>query len=142
LDIKCGGGYVVAPPSKHPDGEYTVEVPADVAPAPPWLLEMIGEQTTGRPRAEAVDDEALLAPGDTPEERVRWTRDAVRAIPNDSVYFSRGKWIGMAHAIRNACGVEADAEAFEIFDEFCQRWEDGYCDPEETRSRAQLRVSR
>jgi hypothetical protein len=133
LDIKCRGGYVVAPPSKHPDGEYTVEATAEVAPAPPWLLEILEEQRTGRPREAAVDDEALLAPGDTPEERVRWTRDAVKAIPNDSVYLSRGKWIGMAYAIRNACGGEAEAEALEIFEEFSQGWKDGYCDPEETR---------
>ena len=47
IDVRGTGGYVVAPPSRHPDGGwYAWEVTGhpedqDVADAPPWLLELV-----------------------------------------------------------------------------------------------------
>lgn len=47
LDVRCDGGYVIAPPSSHPSGgAYAWEIlhdPEDtpLAPVPPWLLGML-----------------------------------------------------------------------------------------------------
>jgi hypothetical protein len=62
LDIKADGGYVVSPPSRHPDGgEYVWEVSGHpdettLAPLPSWLVERL--RTT---RRERVDVAATLA---------------------------------------------------------------------------------
>ncbi len=41
LDLKAAGGYVVAPPSLHPQGQYVTENRARIAPAPEWLLSRV-----------------------------------------------------------------------------------------------------
>ena len=50
---------------------------------------------------------SLWAPGDTPEERVRWTSEVVSAIPNEGDFDDRNKWVGIAYALRAACGPDA-----------------------------------
>lgn len=41
VDIKCDGGYVIAPPSNHKSGApYRVENDLEIADAPPWLVAM------------------------------------------------------------------------------------------------------
>ena len=39
MDVRADGGYVVAPPSSTPAGEYQVLNDADPLPAPAWLIE-------------------------------------------------------------------------------------------------------
>lgn len=42
LDIRCDGGYVVAPPSIHPSGDrYTVHTRAPMVEPPSWLLALL-----------------------------------------------------------------------------------------------------
>lgn len=63
LDLKGAGGYVVAPPSVHPNGRsYTWEVgghPDDVpiAPAPRWLLDLAGPAGAAQPDGSIVAGE-------------------------------------------------------------------------------------
>lgn len=58
IDIRAPGGYVVAPPSVHPNGSvYRWEVPLQrnrIAQAPEWLLGDLGESSS-RPRKSADD---------------------------------------------------------------------------------------
>lgn len=58
LDIRGDGGYVVIPPSIHPNSEQYVCVDPDepIADAPEWLLEMIArnEQPAVRPRRAEI----------------------------------------------------------------------------------------
>jgi hypothetical protein len=135
VDLKGEGGYVVAPPSFHPCGEpYEVVQEGEVCEMPEWLVDSLGKE---HDLAEATDPSPerlrhLAAPGGTPEERIRWTREAVAAIPHDHRFDDRNDWVGMAHAIRVSCGLNAEEEGFEIFDEFSERWEGPY-DPAETR---------
>jgi hypothetical protein len=49
IDTRGEGGYVVAPPSIHPNGHaYTWEVECDPAPLPAWLAELLRPQENGR----------------------------------------------------------------------------------------------
>lgn len=50
VDVRSAGGYVIAPGSVLPAGQYTVRDARDVAPAPAWLIEACGQ-----PRAKAAD---------------------------------------------------------------------------------------
>jgi hypothetical protein len=63
LDIRADGGYVIAPPSIHPDGgsyEWDCASPNEMAIAPQWLLAFAGDRdgvlkpaSTGRARRSA-----------------------------------------------------------------------------------------
>lgn len=58
LDLKADGGYVVAPPSVHPNGEtYQWIIPPEegFAECPDWLLEAVGERST-RPSVGPLDE--------------------------------------------------------------------------------------
>jgi len=61
LDLKANGGYIIAPPSIHPSGRAygwdAAHHPEDVelAPAPAWLLNLIGQATRSGP-APAVGE--------------------------------------------------------------------------------------
>jgi hypothetical protein len=41
IDIRGEGGYVVVPPSEILMGAYTVEISADLAPIPEWMVELL-----------------------------------------------------------------------------------------------------
>jgi hypothetical protein len=48
VDVRGDGGYVLAPPSLHPDGKryaWSVDSASAVAAAPPWLLERVAAPT-------------------------------------------------------------------------------------------------
>jgi len=55
VDIRGAGGYVVAPPSVHPDGpEYTaVDTSCPVSPAPAWLLALLLQDQPNTVEAKA-----------------------------------------------------------------------------------------
>lgn len=56
IDIKSTGGYIVAPPSVHPEGGvYEWLNDEDPAPAPDWLLELIVVQTEPEERRREPD---------------------------------------------------------------------------------------
>jgi hypothetical protein len=51
LDIRAGGGYVLAPPSIHPTGrryEWSVDCASAFAQAPTWLLQIVTEPGNGK----------------------------------------------------------------------------------------------
>lgn len=73
------------------------------------------------------------AGGATNQEALRgdpaMVRKAVAATPNTSAkYPSRGDYLAMGYAIKAA--IEDDAEAFETFSEWCDKWQDGSNDPD------------
>lgn len=132
LDVKADRGYVVAPPSRHPKGEYVLEVPGPPQSAPQWLIGLIGATTAGRDSPLSQPELLrLAAPGDTPVERVRWTKEALAHIPNSGEMDSRETWVGMAHTIRASCGPGAEFEARQLFLEFSERWKGGTPSPGE-----------
>ena len=76
-DIKADGGYVVAPPSIHPNGEVYewcfglgLEDYGDV-PAPPWLIECLEREIS--PQVELANSD-LLPPDDD------WVTQALRGV--------------------------------------------------------------
>jgi hypothetical protein len=55
IDIKAEGGYLVAPPSIHPNGNrYEVEKNTYIAEAPPWLVEELTRRPE-EPPAKVID---------------------------------------------------------------------------------------
>jgi hypothetical protein len=135
LDIKAGGrGYVVAPPSVHPNGrEYEwCDSNQVIEPVPEWMRRLSGVGGARVGELTGAQLESLAAPGDE-AERLRWTRHVLDAIPNGGQFDSRDAWIGMAHAIRASCGAGLEPEAFDLFNSFSQRWTGGSYDPDETR---------
>ena len=67
LDVRGEGGFVVAPPTIHPNGRpYEVEAssPDDLAEAPEWVLALLAEPTPARP---VVLDQGPV--GDRPGDR-------------------------------------------------------------------------
>ncbi len=57
VDVRGEGGYVVLPPSPHPEGAYEWRTATDEVPlAPSWLLELIGTRRNGHaaPVGESV----------------------------------------------------------------------------------------
>lgn len=63
LDTRSAGGYVVAPPSPHPDTgkAYSWAADGDPEPAPDWLLEIVAERP--RPAAPRPVQRVTLPPG-------------------------------------------------------------------------------
>src|SRR5487761_1238377 len=63
IDVRGTGGYVVIPPSVHPDGtQYAVvDDSCPVSPAPPWLLDLLREPAlaSARPRPTAQKFEII-----------------------------------------------------------------------------------
>ena len=69
---------------------------------------------------QTVDQTALMAPS------IQHVVSAVAAIPNTTEHFpDRDDYIRMGYAIKAACGPDHEAEAFEIFEAWSARWEDG-----------------
>ena len=67
-----------------------------------------------------VDQTGLIAPS------IANVVAAVGLIPNTSEHFpDRDDYIRMGYAIKAACGPDNEAEAFEIFSDWANRWEDG-----------------
>lgn len=57
LDIRGDGGYVVAPPSLHPNGnEYEWVVETDLADMPAWMIELLKETEKPKPETQPGGD--------------------------------------------------------------------------------------
>ncbi len=71
IDIRCDGGYVIAPPSIGPDGRrYEVDERAPLAPVPGWLLTLIASGAGAREAAPASRWLALVAGVDEGQRNV------------------------------------------------------------------------
>ncbi len=77
-------------------------------------------------RTSSSDQAALRAPS------IESLATAVTAIPNGSMFETREQWIRMGAAIRAACGEELE-EGFNIWSEWCSRWEGGTNDDDYVR---------
>jgi predicted P-loop ATPase len=66
LDVRGDGGYVILPPSRHPNGKsYHWEILSeldgiDIAPAPAWLLELVTSPPTQKPSAHTSSPITLV----------------------------------------------------------------------------------
>lgn len=60
IDVRGNGGFIVAPGSVTPVGDYRTESSADIADAPDWLLSLIEPQTLDR-QIEVVESVAFEA---------------------------------------------------------------------------------
>jgi len=81
IDVRAVGGLVAAPGAKRANGEYTIQTDSDIAPAPAWLEELIGQP---KPKA----DQAPLTEQDS-SPAVKWAahylrHDAVEAVQGDA----------------------------------------------------------
>lgn len=72
LDIRGNGGQVAAPPSVSGKGAYRIELPADVVPAPEWLLDLLRPGVPEHPTATPAG--AGLTPSGDVIESTRITR--------------------------------------------------------------------
>jgi putative DNA primase/helicase len=77
-------------------------------------------------RTGTSDQVALRAPS------MEALATAVSAIPNGSAFETREQWIRMGAAIRAACGDELE-EGFNIWADWCARWEGGSNDDDYVR---------
>jgi putative DNA primase/helicase len=59
-------------------------------------------------------------------------REAVALIPNDNLT-DRATYIKMGFAIKAAAGPQHEAQAFDVYVEWCSRWEGGFNEPETVR---------
>jgi hypothetical protein len=64
IDTRGQNGYVLAPPSQHPNGgfyHWSVDSAGAFAPAPPWLLSLIATNTPSGPSATPPEEWRALA---------------------------------------------------------------------------------
>ena len=101
---------------------FLAEVTALVEMIPDVRVERIGGKTHDR-----VEQSDLEAPS------LEALRACVAAIPNtDAMFPERNDYIKVGYAIHAAAG-EADEEGFEIYLEWCGRWDGGTNDPDTVR---------
>ena len=105
LDLKGDGGYIVAPPSVHPNGtRYTWAVGFELervqlAPLPGWLLELI--EPKPRPATKRAASTSTWTPTRTPGEAAPWAEKALRD-ECEAVARSPAGHTGLAGAGRNS----------------------------------------
>jgi hypothetical protein len=130
LDIRSTGGYVVAPGSTVPGGEYTVGFIAPVQPAPAWLLQKLGTMTR-RERTAEVDVQD--APDEVVERAMAWLQSAERSVKGAG---------GDQTAYRVACSLRdmglsylqaCEAMRSEAWDYGCG-WREGWLEQKPIRS--------
>lgn len=75
IDVRGNGGFIVAPGSITPVGDYRTEVNADIADAPDWLLSLIEPQTLDR-QIEVVESVAFESLDEAAQEKALRYMDA------------------------------------------------------------------
>lgn len=120
LDIKCDRGYVLVPPALHPSGKHYEYVDANqpIVELPRSVYDKLVAEGAKRLQDAAVEQTDLVAPGGVPQ-----VREMVRSIPNDEQW-DRDRYIQMGAAIKAALPSDP-GEAFEIWQEWCDRWTEG-----------------
>lgn len=78
IDVRGNGGFIVAPGSVTGVGTYRTESPADIVPAPDWLLSLIRPQTLDR-QIEVVESIAFESLDAGAQERATRYLDAAVA---------------------------------------------------------------
>jgi putative DNA primase/helicase len=76
IDVRGGGGQVVAPPSQTDKGVYTLVSGADLTPAPQWLLDIV----TAKPSSPTVTSPVAPAEPVDDAERARLNGYAQKVI--------------------------------------------------------------
>lgn len=112
IDIKRLGGYILAEPSLHPNGNsYTFQIDASpfhgcpIGPAPAWLL----ETATADVVQLHVSGRGYLAP-----ERVEDLRSALGYLDPDDYH----QWVQVGQALHS---TEAGEPAFQIWQDWSER---------------------
>jgi hypothetical protein len=75
LDVRGDGGFVVAPPSVHPNGntyQWDAGQPEHIADAPAWLIELVSEQPATPTTTPLTNITAGDRPGDIYAAQVDW----------------------------------------------------------------------
>lgn len=80
LDIRSTHGYVVAPGSVRPEGEYTWQNDHPIAPAPAWLVEKCGTFKAREQREKMNIADIPDAPPETVARAEAWLRTAPRSV--------------------------------------------------------------
>ena len=121
------------PKTKLPYTWVTPLVPFDQVPvfSPAQVIAFLEELRTILPAATKVIEEG--GGGDVPQASLKGDLDtvrrAVKATPNTSKTFgTREAYRDFVYAIKAAL-PEQEPEAFELFQEWCDRWQDGTNDP-------------
>jgi Bifunctional DNA primase/polymerase, N-terminal/Primase C terminal 2 (PriCT-2)/Family of unknown function (DUF5906) len=106
VDVRGEGGMVVAPPSVKPGrGTYEWLSEADIADAPPWLLELVIKKERERKPAGPVKAD------------IAEVQKAVRAIRNDDLNWEHWNTTGMAIF----AATNGNDEGYKAFDDFSQK---------------------
>jgi hypothetical protein len=66
IDVRGDGGYVLAPPSRHPTGKrycWSVDSTSAIAEAPPWLIDLVATPTNGNGATAPSEWRTLVAGG-------------------------------------------------------------------------------
>jgi len=95
LDIRANGGYIVAPPSIHPNGSiYQWSGDDPVSDAPEWLIKLLTQQTEQQP----------YLPSTGPEFSREDILDMLSYLHPDDNY---DQWVNVGMALHHAgCGLE------------------------------------
>jgi hypothetical protein len=107
IDVRGEGGMVIAPPSIRADGFYRWLNTANVANAPPWLLQRVIEE----PRPTRMSDEEHVSVDPA------MITAALAVIPNPDVDWENWNRIGMAIY----AATEGSDAGFDIFDTWSQK---------------------
>jgi hypothetical protein len=113
IDVRCAGGYIVAPSPASPGRTWEYGDPfsdRDIQPMVSWVADLVGEPRERRSAALGIDS-AKVMPLD-PTQRAAII-GALPHIPNDS----RDEWLRVGMALKS---TGAGQEAYDLWEEWSQ----------------------